>query len=140
MALMILKSNKIQWMTFYFFSSHSDTELATWDKRKMNLPQFEPVKWGSLFEHGQLSMILFWLTWDMDQPLHCTTLFSAKIEIFWPAEIALCLHEQKKINFDLRAFTWSQNYQNQVRYARWYQRRGPFLKLVLILLKSKKAQ
>ena len=52
----------------------------------------------------------------MDQPLHCTT-FSAKIEIFGPAEIVLCLHEQKKINFDLRAFTWSQNYQNQVIYA-----------------------
>ena len=136
MALMILKTNKVKWMTF---SCHSDTGLAIWVKKlEIGLNSSQEVR-GSLFALGKLSMILFWLTWNMDPPLHC--LIFCKISNFligrgcpmskWP---------EKKIKLDLHAFIRLQNYQNHVRYARGYQWKGPFLKSVLIIIKTNKVQ
>ena len=60
---------------FFTFSGHSHTELAIWVKKLEIWLNLSQGGGGSLFEHGQLSMILFWLTLNMEPPLHCLIFF-----------------------------------------------------------------
>ena len=135
MALMILKPNKVHWMTF---SGHSDTELAIWVKnwkfdsiwaRKVGVPclNLANCPWSSF---GWLE------TWT--HPF--TALFSAKFQISWLKEVVLCLNDQKKNKLDLHAFTRLQNHQNRVRRAGWYNWKGAFLKMPLMILMPNKVQ
>ena len=59
---------------FFTFSGHLDTELVIWVKKLEIWLNLSQGGGGSLFEDGQLSMILFWLTWNMDPSLHCLIL------------------------------------------------------------------
>ena len=74
-----------------------------------------------------------WL-WTWTHPF--TASFCVKFQISWLKKVVLCLNDQKKNIFDLVAFTGLQNFQNKVRYAWWYQRKGPFLTSVLNIIKS----
>ena len=120
---------------FLTFSGHSDTKLAIWLKKLEIWHNLSQGGEGSLFEHGQLFMILFWLTLNMDPPLHCL-IFCQISDFLTEKGCSMSKWPEKTNKFDLVAFTGLQNFQNKVRYAWRYQRKGPFLTSVLIIIKS----
>ena len=121
---------------FYFFWSFRYWTFNT-SQKIWSVTQFEPARWGFLV---WLWSIYPWphFDWINKWDHHLPDSNCVKYQISWLMCISLCPNDQEKFEFDLQAFTRIQNHPIEFDMMRDFSEKGPFLKMVLIFMKSKK--
>ena len=113
----ILRPSKLLQVKLLFF-----LVILTPKKENKCLTQFEPGRCGWLVWIWPLFGCI--KTWDTP----FSALFYINFEIAWPVWVVPCPNDQKKIEFDLQAWTWLQNHQNQSSKLGAFSENGHFLK------------
>ena len=132
------------------FSDYFDIEQPNLVKKFSTWHNLSQEGGRSLFEHVQLSMIPLFFCWLEIWTHPFTTLFQTKNSHFprWVSNteflhwFGLFYVKIIKTNHNLmcKLLQGFRIIKNKVKYARWYLRKGAFLKMALMVLKPKNVQ